>query len=370
MSRRGENIHKRKDGRWEARYMRGRKADGSILYGYVYSQTYADVKRKQQEALQNLKTDFPAKRCDPYISFASFYVEWKYDTYHLLKESSRSFYDTLTKKHLLPAFGPQNIFQIDGAAIQDFINSKIQSEYSPAYIRSMLTLLLHIIQAARKKYNRETAPTYFCPPKNPLPRQAKFPNQDWHRLDSYLRGCSDDFTFGILLCMHTGIRIGELSGLKWDDFDLEQSQLMIRRTVYRVQNPAYDGTLNVPKTILSVTPPKTTASNRVIPLTNFLLKEVQNRKRDDGIYVVSGARTCMEPRTIQKKYRKLLKDCRIPYLNFHALKHSFASMGIQKGFDYKSLSEILGHASVATTLNVYVHSDMEQKRQCMERLLL
>lgn len=367
MSRKGENIRKRKDGRWEARYAKGRRADGSIQYGYVYSQKYSDVKKKQQGALALLERaeHFEYNKFEQ-VSFKQFADEWKENIRYSIKISSFCFYNTILERHLYPCFGETHLVNIDSEMVQKFINQKASENYSVAYIRSMINLLQNILKNARLHRHINISHIYVQTPskKKCIPKGFKL--CEWKILESYLLQKGDMFSFGLLLCMYTGIRIGELSGLKWSDFDTETGQICIRRTVYRIKNLSSDNTINSPKTILNIGPPKTPSSIREIPLPLSLIELLLKQKKGAECFVLTGTSRCMEPRTIQKRYRKVLEECHIPYLNFHSLRHSFATMGIQKGFDYKSLSEILGHSSVTTTLNIYVHSDINRKRQCME----
>ena len=366
MSRRGENIRKRKDGRWEARYKKGRKIDGSIQYGYVYSHKYSEAKKKQQEAIRILNEKHTEQLQKKKICFAQFCKEWMTSVRYSVKSSSYYFYETLINSHLLPFFGSLKLEQIDESAIQLFINKKVEEGYSVSYIKSMTTLLKTILKSARQKKYLELFPCKVQEPKSIQSMPKNFSLREWKTLEAYLLQQQDDFSLGLLLCMNTGIRIGELSGLKWGDFDQESGQIYIRRTVYRIKNES-SGT-NTPKTILNIGPPKTMSSVRDIPLPIFLEEMIMSKAKAPEVYILTGTERCMEPRTIQKKYKHILERCKIPYLNFHSLRHSFATIGIQKGFDYKSLSEILGHSSVNTTLSIYVHSDINRKRQCMELL--
>ena len=168
--------------------------------------------------------------------------------------------------------------------------------------------------------------------------------------------------------MYTGLRIGELSGLMWEDINEANGQISVKRTVYRTKNANYDSVHNTAKTALIIGPPKTLSSVREIPLPCFLIDEMRGYRKENKLFVLTGTSKCMEPRNVQKRYKVLLRQCGLRYLNFHSLRHSFATIGIQKGFDYRTLSEILGHTSVSTTLSIYVHSNMERKKECMELL--
>lgn len=285
-----------------------------------------------------------------------------------IKINSFCLYNTLLEHHLYPYFGTMYLDNISDEIISKFINQKISENYSSAYIRSMITLLRSILKSAVQQKNISSSCIYVQAPAKKRSSPKQFTFSEWKTLESYLLEKQDSFSFGILLCMYTGIRIGELSGLKWGDFDIETEQLSIQRTVYRIKNLNFENTVDSSKTILNIGPPKTLSSLRKIPLPSFLAEIFLERQKCSKGFILTGTESCMEPRTIQKKYRKCLEQCHIPYINFHSLRHSFATLGIQKGIDCKSLSEILGHSSITTTLNTYVHSDIERKRQCMELL--
>ena len=172
------------------------------------------------------------------------------------------------------------------------------------------------------------------------------------------------FELGILVCAFTGLRVGELCGLKWQDIDFKNEVLHIERTVSRIicnQDSAE-------KTEILIGSPKTDYSKRDIPIPDFLLTILKIYRRESSYYLLTGTLNCMEPRNVQKRFKTLLKRCGIPNRKFHALRHSFATMCIEKGFDIKTLSELLGHASVKTTMDIYVHSNLEQKKTYMNRL--
>ena len=165
----------------------------------------------------------------------------------------------------------------------------------------------------------------------------------------------------VLLSLYTGLRVGEVCGLEWSDIDLEKSILTVRRTVQRIRTGIHG-------TKLIVDSPKSRTSQRLIPIPAFLMKILRKFRKNDDCYILSGSAKITEPRTLQHRFRSLLKKAALPSVNYHSLRHMFATNCIRAGFDVKTLSEILGHASVETTLNRYVHSSMERKAQCMNML--
>ena len=165
---------------------------------------------------------------------------------------------------------------------------------------------------------------------------------------------------GILISAATGMRIGELCALKWSDFDFEKSTVTVSRTMQRIKNQDGSGTKII------VTFPKSRTSLREIPIPEFLKNTLAEIKTNDDNFVITGTSKFVEPRTMQYRFRNILKRFNLPQVNFHSLRHMFATKCVALGIDVKTLSEILGHSSVKITLDRYVHSSMERKQSCMK----
>lgn len=188
-----------------------------------------------------------------------------------------------------------------------------------------------------------------------------FSDIEQKELCGYLLKNTDNTSIGILLSLYTGLRIGEIYGLKWNDIDFEKNILTVRRTVQRIRTGIHG-------TKLIVDAPKSRTSQRSIPIPEFLIDILRKFRINDNFYILSGSTKVTEPRTMQRRFKTILKKAGLPSINYHSLRHMFATNCIQLGFDVKTLSEILGHASVETTLNRYVHSSLERKTQCMNLL--
>lgn len=375
MSRRGENIRKRKDGRWEARYMKARDADGKIHYGYLYGKSYKEVRQKRDKILSEhaeapvYRGQTAAIQQDDSISGVS--LKWREHIRYTVKESTFSNYENILNNHILPVLGGISVTKFTNQTISAFVKKELSKGMAYGSVHVILSVLKNLLH-----YGQELG----FQPSEPL-RYPRIPAsgagveimsiENFRKLDEVLLGSMDSFAFGILLCMYTGIRVGELSGLKWEDVDFRQKKLHIRRTVTRVRRqntgfPASDA--GGPQTQLIIGTPKSATSIRDIPLPDRLLPFAVSLKREGGAFILSGRYKCMEPRTIQRKYSVLLNKCQIPHIKIHALRHQFSCRWIEQGFDAKSLSEILGHASVKTTLDLYVHIQPEVKRNYMNRL--
>lgn len=195
-------------------------------------------------------------------------------------------------------------------------------------------------------------------------KSQAFSRSDQIKLERYITSARNDSYFGILLCLYSGLRIGELLGLKWEDFDVENGAIYVKRTVYRRNMLEMDDD--------DLNSPKTQSSERVIPLPyhikNMLIDKMIKSK---GEYIVSNAHgRPMLTRTYQKIFKNVCFECGVKPLNFHSLRHTFATRAIESGMDVKTLSELMGHKSATITLNRYAHSMLETKIAMMNRLAL
>ena len=185
------------------------------------------------------------------------------------------------------------------------------------------------------------------------------------RLEEILLSSDDRISLGILLTLHTGIRNGELCGLRWGDFDFSSGTIRICRTVERIKDLT---PLAERKTKVVITEPKTESSKREIPLPKTLCLYLRSHSGATDEYLLTGTDKPSEPHTLYVRYERFLRRNGFESYTFHAIRHTFATRGIASGFDAKSLSEILGHSDVTTTLRCYVHPSMDEKRNQMETL--
>ncbi|MDR0856259.1 MAG: site-specific integrase [Clostridiales bacterium] len=210
--------------------------------------------------------------------------------------------------------------------------------------------------------------------KNPcdkvrMPKQAArevrvFEREEQQRMEAAIFASRDKRRIGVLICLYTGLRIGELCALRWEHINFAEMTLAVRATMNRVQN---DGTGK--KTALFVAEPKTKKSMRTIPLPAFLCDLLKKRRDEGGVYVVETKKgKPVEPRLLQLTYKKLLAEAGVADCNFHTLRHTFATRALELGADIKSISEILGHTNSMITVNLYVHSLAAQKRKAMQGL--
>lgn len=186
------------------------------------------------------------------------------------------------------------------------------------------------------------------------------------RFVSYLRADIDPCKFGILLALCTGLRIGELCALRWECVSAKDRTIRVVSTLQRLRDTSLSQST---RTRVVIGSPKSDRSARVIPLTDYTVRLCgYMRPQDAGAYVLTGTETFMEPRVLQYRLEKYTQACGLEGVHFHTLRHTFATRAVEVGFEIKSLSEILGHASVTITLDRYVHSSLELKRKNMQKL--
>lgn len=291
---------------------------------------------------------------------------WIKEKKNLVKISTMAAYRVSLEKYLMPYFG--NMSEIKEEDIQKFIDNKLQEGLSVKSLKDILMVLKMVLKSG---YGSEHALVKNFKAK--FPKEFKntdlpvFSISQQKILLDYLYANFSYRNLGILLCLNTGMRIGEICALKWMDIDFKQGTININKTLYRLYNFENDRG----KSELVVSSPKTLHSYRTIPLPEgivLLLRSIRKYVKDEN-YVVSNKLKPLEPRCYRNYYNKLLKTLKLPKIKFHGLRHSFATRCIESNCDYKSVSVILGHSDVSTTLNLYVHPTLDQKKQCIEQMV-
>lgn len=290
---------------------------------------------------------------------------WCADKQLYVKRSTFAAYSLVLRNHILPVFGEWQ--SVPERKVQEFVHGKLGEGLSAKTVKDMLVVLRMI---AKYGYKHELFPFSEWDIRFPSERRSDhLPVLSVYNQRKLMRFLSDNFTFrnlGILICLNTGMRIGEICGLKWSDVDVTEGVISVNRTVERIY--VEDG--GKYKTELIMSTPKTINSQREIPVILKLRKILKPLKMvvNDDYYVLSNSPRPIEPRTYRKYYVRLLESLGIPPIKFHGLRHSFATRCIESKCDYKTVSTILGHSNIATTLNLYVHPNMEQKHRCVERM--
>ena len=377
MGRHGENIRKRKDGRWEGRYKIYDGKKDKMLYRSVYGCSYGEVKEKLSKAKLEAavqKPENPPHNAESSqekgdnsqipLLFSQAAEEWLGEISKKRKYSTYVKYSMVYKTHLAGIIGS---CQLSAAAfykwqekIFDHISKKGLSE---SLQKSIFYIANQILGFANQKHFANVP--LLKKPEKPLAKPKKnlacsLSKAEQGRLLNCIYQNLDKFSIAVLLCLYTGMRLGELCALQWADLDLNDMTLTVNQTVQRI---AVDG--HETKTILLETDPKSETSKRSIPLTDEIIKHLDQLKGNQP-YVFGGKKP-LDPRTLQYRFKKILEECGIEYFNFHMLRHAFATRCVAMGFDIKSLSEILGHSSIQMTMSLYVHPSKKKKKQLMDK---
>lgn len=354
MSRRGSNIYKRKDKRWEGRfYIKGTKK-----YRSVYGKTYTEARDKLRRlAVENTPVGYSG------VMFNAVVLNWLEERKSFTKMGSVGTYAARITKHILPYFEGKKYKDINAMDITNFINYKLSSGLSAKYVGDIAMIL----KSAAKLFSETTGcENRLSAVKLPRARARETDTltvNEQKLLQNELLKMDSDISVGIYLSAFTGLRIGELCALRWGDIDFEERLLRVDKTVQRVAVPN-----GRHKTSVVVSPPKTDTSARIIPLPSFLTELLEPHRKGDKVFIVSGKETPTEPRTLTHHFKNILQSAGVPDVKFHALRHTFATNCLHRNFDVKTLSEILGHANTDITMRIYVHTSLDRKVACMNLL--
>lgn len=377
MARKGENIYRRKDGRWEGRYIAEREENGKAKYRSVYAKSYTQVKEKLKEAKENVPKE-NKNRCktDGEKLFSEYLFRWLEYIRPRIKESSYVKYSNLIELHINKEIGNTQIDRLDTAVIDEFINTLLTGEngtepLSAKTVTDILGVVRNVIRYINARYRKVDCDLSQIVIKKEESQMRILSREEEEQLIRYLMEYPSPMNCGIFLTLFTGLRIGELCALTWEDIHLKEREVYIQKTMQRIQNKNPEHVMNEKesRTRIIITTPKSRKSIRHIPIPEGVVRILGEYQRYGNEYLLTGrTNRFVEPRTMQYHFKKILKRTSIEEANYHALRHTFATRCIEVGFDIKSLSEILGHASVNITLNRYVHPSMELKRDNMEKL--
>ena len=270
-----------------------------------------------------------------------------------VKSSTLECYRRNIRCHILPRLGERVAAELTAEEVNDFIQ-QMQEDFSPKLVREVGGLLLRIVAIAGVGYGDDVEL-----PKTKQKAVEVFTESELRQVGKTILRCPDRTGLGVLLTAYTGLRLGELCGLQWQDVDVGAGLLHIQRTVERIAQIGGG-------TCLTVQPPKTENSERWIPIPKEMLRMLKPETKQPDSYLLTGGEIVPDPRAMQYRYKVLLERCGVRYRNFHCLRHSYATRCVERGVDVKSVSELLGHADVRTTLRLYVHSSMDYKRRAVE----
>lgn len=290
---------------------------------------------------------------------------WKKDKVNYVKKSTYSAYALIVENHILPHFGDKFVF--DESDVQEFVMCKIKWGLKQKTIKDILVVIKMIFKFGVKHGYMEYKDIHINFPTNEKSKNIEtFDKHNYKILLDYLKQNFSFKNLGIYICLLTGMRIGEICGLMWKDFDLHSGSIKVERIVERIY--VIDGNSN--HTELITSSPKTINAVRDIPISADLKSILKPliKITCENYFVLSNNSKPIEPRNYRNYYNSLLKKLDIQHLKFHALRHSFASRCIEARCDYKTVSSILGHSNISTTLNLYVHPNLEQKKRCVEQM--
>ena len=343
MARRGENIYKRKDGRYEGRYIKYYDISGKAIYGYVYSKSYAEVK----ELLTKYKISKPTRQ-GKNILLTEWLKNWL-QSQGTLKPTTKQIYQSHIDNYINPHLGKISLKNLNNDILQDFINNL---SLSASTVKTIFSILKSALSSAEENGLITNIWNKVKVPKKEKSIVQVLTVNEQQKLESVLLSPID---IGIWICLYTGLRIGEVCALKWSDIKFETSTLTVNGTQARTSNG------------IEIIPPKSKSSKREIPIPEFLLNKLKELPQECE-YVLSKNHKPVDIRTYRRHFKRLLAKADLPDIKYHSLRHTFSTRALEVGMDYKTLSEILGHSSVGITLDLYAHSLIEHKRNEMNKL--
>ena len=358
----GENIFKRKDGRWEARYIKERTLSGKARYGYCYGKTYKEAKEKVTQCRLALLAGAPPTRTGS-RRLGEYCSQWLESKRSCVKPSTYIKYETAVLRHIQPELGDCLPRQISTALLDGFSARLRQKGLAPKSVHDILVTLRGIRKytAAQPGSALAAAELHYPKLERREMRVLSLPEQE--RLVAYLLADLDFARFGLLLALFTGVRIGELCALRWRDISLPDQTIRITSTMQRLRSQSTG------KTEIHIGTAKSSTSVRTIPMTqNAAQLCARMSPGRPECYVLTGTEAFMEPRALQYRLGKYTRACGLEGVHCHTLRHTFATRAVEVGFEIKSLSEILGHATTGITLERYVHASIELKRNKMQKL--
>lgn len=297
-----------------------------------------------------------------FVKFKKVTDNWLLYKKHKIKESTYLNYNYIINTYLNKQFGNKRMNFFLNYDMNEFIDS-LEKKLSNKTIRDIVLVLKSILKFAERKYNANFKLDLITMPTAHKNELEVFQEKEIKKMERVCKKSEDIRAIGVIIAIYTGMRIGEICALKWEDIDFSKKLIHVTKTLQRVY-------VEKKKTKVIITPPKTKTSERKIPIPQMLYDELKKKSEnyEKTAYVVTGEERYIEPRTFQHVYKKIVEACNIEYRNFHCLRHTFATRCIRVGMDIKSLSEVLGHADVNITLNRYVHSSYDSKKKFMERL--
>lgn len=288
--------------------------------------------------------------------------EWLKYKKNTVKKSTYYNYSYSVEKYLYPRFADQDITQIKD--YNDFIE-KLTDTLAPKTVRDIITKLKEIINFYEEEHNTKLNIKKMSLPKMNKKEIQILSNKEKQKLEKYCIEQNSLKSLGILICLNTGLKIGEVCALRWENIDFESKKIHIEKTIERIYSKEENKTIVIIDTLKSIT------SVRTIPINSKLyniLKQIRGKSKKTDFVLTGSSEHYVEPRNYQYHFKEILKRNKVKKYKFHTLRHIFATNCIEAGMNIKFLSEILGHADVSITLNIYVHSSDKAKRKYLEKI--
>ena len=311
------------------------------------------------EKLKNI-----VKKEDEKLNFKVIADEWLETKIITIKESTYYNYVYFINKYIINILGDMTIEELQNYNFNEFI-TELMKTLSNKTIRDILCIVKSILNYANEEYDANIKIKKIKSPQLIQEKVEILSNREKGRLENACIRENTLKSIGILVCLNTGLRIGEICALKWENINLDKNILYVKKTLQRVYNKEERKT----KVIIDV--PKTISSIRAVPISNKLyeiIKPLKNNYKDEDFFLTGNKEKYFEPRSYQKYFKDILRKCKIKGYKFHTLRHTFSCNCIEVGMDAKSLSEILGHSKVEITLNRYVHSSYRMQKKYLEKL--
>lgn len=290
---------------------------------------------------------------------------WKQDKKQFVKEASYATYALLLNKHILPVFGDAT--SISESDVQAFALQKLDSGLKLKSVKEVVLVLKMVVRFGAKMGCWPVPDwTIRYPSEQDKGDISVFNRSDHKKIIAYVKKNFTCKNLGIYLCLAGGLRIGEVCALQWKDLDMNDGLILVRKTLERVYLPENSGR----RSSLVVGLPKTQNAIREIPMPHDLSRMLRPlvRLMNPDYYVLSNSPQPVEPKTYRLYYKQLMAQLGMPDIKFHGLRHSFATRCIESGCDYKTVSVLLGHANIGTTLNLYVHPNLDQKKKVIDKV--
>ncbi len=307
------------------------------------------------------------------INLMTFLNKWVEYQKMFVKESTYATYKNMITMHINPSIGNLKLNQINNDVIQDFViekslNGRLDGNGGLAR-KTVSNMVMTLKVALRFLFRKKIIEPFELYVKYPYSEEkSKVDTFNKREIKIITKKCLTDnskHSVGVLISLYTGLRIGEICALKVSDIDFDNNVLEVNKTLQRIYLKEYEEVIN---SKISITSPKTRSSKRTVPIPNFIIEMLKQFNFDNETFVLTGTEKSTEPRTYRAYFERLLNGLNIKHRSFHTLRHTFATNCVELGIDVKTISDLLGHANVITTLNLYVHTSFTQKENAINKL--